>query len=251
MLSSLFIIILFIKTVSWSYLYIIIPASSVFSIERGRDSKSLLPAIRWYQLLTGRIIRTFACTNPTSNIWATFLNLIIVVIIVNMWMSHWIHCLSLLVPIMTGNKAQSHCNEASKTQLHWHWTSKAPNPQSSPALPLIKLASYAALTVSIGQPSAPAYAFMLCLQGPNIVVLWMPEGAEWANLCHILHYGFIASYHLLILKISSVIPYIFLPAVIYVNLKQQRLGWKVERKIKPFLLSTIVSWYRKRVTLDI
>ena len=106
-------------------------------------------------------------------------------------------------------------------------------------------------SVSIGHPSAPAYAFMLWPQGPNIVVLWMPEGAEWANLCHIFHYGFIASYHLLILRMSSVMPYIFLLVVICVNLKQQRLGWKVNRKTKHFFLSKIVSWYRKRVTLDI
>ena len=99
--------------------------------------------------------------------------------------------------------------------------------------------------MSIGQASAPAYAFMLCLQGPNIVVLWMPEEAEWANLCHILHYGFIASYHLLILKISSVMPYIFLLGVIFVNLKQQRLGWKVDRKIKPFLFHNSILVLKK------
>ena len=134
MLSSLFIIILLIKTVSWSYLYIIIPASSVFSIERGRDSKSLLPAIRWYQLLTGRIIRTFACTNPTSNIWATFLNLIIVVIIVNMWMSYCIHRFSLLVPIMTDNNAQSHCNHHLRGDARNTCTQHAQKQMSRPRL---------------------------------------------------------------------------------------------------------------------
>ena len=34
------------------------------------------------------------------------------------------------------------------------------------------------------------------MQAPNIVVLWMPEGAQWANLCHIQPYGFISSYTL-------------------------------------------------------
>lgn len=57
---------------------------------------------------------------------------------------------------------------------------------------------------------------LCCPQGSNIVVLWMPEGAEWANLCHILHYGFIPSYRLDPQDFFCNALF-FLPAVISIN----------------------------------